>query len=85
MPKLKCWKKIREQDDYLLYQFIKVPRGAEVQVSHHYFLKTKVPLYWGVSIWKTDRLTPSIQDKPFETKKEATQFAMKYMKNHDRC
>lgn len=83
MPKkLGCWKKIIMNKNHFIYKKTDVPRGTEISISRHHIPKTNIELYWGVSIWKTNQLKPSIQDKLFENKKEALSYANKYMKKY---
>jgi hypothetical protein len=69
MSKLKCWKKVND--------------------THWKFKDTSLILdklddYWDVLLMKPGEEDYDILGRS-QSKKEATEFAQKYMKDHDRC
>jgi len=89
--KIKGWKKLAEwakspsgklvgTPEHIIYQSYG-PRPAEISIKRVYIQNTKIPLYWKVRIWKQGKLKPFLE-KPFERKKEATSFVVKWMRLH---
>lgn len=90
--RIKGWKKLGDTwltlptgrkvktPEHIIYQSYG-PRPANISIKKIYMKNLDVPLYWKVRIWKKDKLKPYL-DKPFETKKKALSFAIKWMKSH---
>lgn len=89
--KIKGWKKLDKwlknpvtgrkiKSDIIIYQSSeKIP--SQISIKRMYIPKTDIFMYWSVKIWKPGKRKPFL-DKPFETKKKALSFAVKWMRLH---
>ncbi len=90
--KIKGWKKLGDKwakspsgkkirtPELIIYQTYGL-NPAEISIKRIYMKNIEVPLYWRVRIWKQGKGKIST-DKPFETKKKALTFAIKWMRLH---